>query len=252
MKLICDFCDITKLPAKKYMNIYLNIFQRIYRKENLGEEDYIKECIKIIYLYFAKTNIIEFEKTDNLLNEIEKDIEEEHYLLNTSSISESNDFKEFIKKNGNFFQEKDGKFFTRKINFENALKSIETIFIGKYLNNTFNFDYYELTKLSKKIKLNNNDKKYIPKAPILLYESTNKILNKYLRDFSNENIQYNELLDDILSLLFYFKIPVIEDKWIENKNNTFFEVVENNNLDEIIKKIIAILYDLFNIIKNKN
>jgi len=251
MKIICTFCNITQLPIKKYMNIYLNIFQNIYQNENLREEYKITECIKIIYLYFRKTNMIQFEKADNLLNEMEIDAEEEYHLLNTSSISESEDFKEFIKKNGNFFQNKnkDRTIFTRKVNFGNALQSIETIFIGKYENNTFDFDYNELTKLSKKIKLSN---KFIPKAPILLYESTNKLLKKYLRNFYNENIQYNELLDDILSLLFYFKIPVIEDKWIESKYDIYHEEDEDDNLDEILKKIIAILYDLFNIIKNKS
>ena len=56
----------------------------------------------------------------------------------------------------------------------------------------------------------------MPKTPILLYDNTNKILKKYLKNFSKENIPYNDLYDDILSLLFYFKIPIIEDKWIEN------------------------------------
>jgi len=62
-------------------------------------------------------------------------------------------------------------------------------------------------------KLNDKTKKFIPKTPILLYDSTNKMLKKYLIDFSNENISYN---NDILSLLFYFKIPNIGNKWIGN------------------------------------
>ena len=97
--------------------------------------------------------------------------------------------------------------------------------------------------------MNNNNKIFIPKSPILLYESTNKILKKYLEDFSNENIQYNKLLDDILSLLFYFKIPDIEDKWIEKKYGIYLGEDENQDLKEILKKIIAILFDLYNIIK---
>ena len=132
MKIICTFCDITKLQVQEYMNIYLNIFENMYQKENLREEYKIKECIKIIYLYFTKTNMIQFEKTDKLLSEIEIDIEEEYHLLNTSSILESDDFKEYIKKNGHFFQVKDGFFSSTKRNFENALKSIEAAFIGKY------------------------------------------------------------------------------------------------------------------------
>lgn len=100
--------------------------------------------------------------------------------------------------------------------------------------------------------MNNNDEKFIPKVPILLYESTNKILRNYLKDFSKENIQYNELLDDILSLLFYFKIPVIEEKWIEKNSEIELEEDELLNLNEILKKIIAILFNLFNIIITNN
>ena len=133
MKIICAFCDITHLPVKKYMNIYLNLFQRMYQSKNLREEYKIIDCIKIIYLYLRKTNMIQFEKADNLLNEIEIDIEEEYHLLNTFSISENDDFKKFIKKNGIFFQNKnkDRTIFTGKTNFGNVLQSIETIFIGK-------------------------------------------------------------------------------------------------------------------------
>ena len=104
MKIICSFCKITKLPSKKYMNIYLNIFQKMYQNKNLREKFKIKECIKIINLYFTNTNI-PFEKTDKLLNEIEIDIEEEHNLLNSFSISESDAFKEFIKKKEIFILE---------------------------------------------------------------------------------------------------------------------------------------------------
>ena len=32
MKIICDFCAITKSPVRKYMNIYLNVFQNIKKK----------------------------------------------------------------------------------------------------------------------------------------------------------------------------------------------------------------------------
>jgi len=248
MKIICYFCDMTKLPAKKYLNIYLIIFQRMNQNQNIRGKFRTEECIKIISLYLSKTNMIPLEQSDNFLNELEIEIEEEHEFLNISSISESEGFKKLIKQKGNFFENK-----SEKNNFENAFKSIETIYLGKYGDDTFNFDYYELTKLSKMIKLNNDGNKFIPKIPILLYESTNKILKKYLRDFSNENIPYNELLEDILSLLFYFKIPNIGKKWIENKE-AIFEENENldddeNNLNEILKKIIALLFYLFNNIK---
>ena len=127
-----------------------------------------------------------------------------------------------------------------------------------------------------------------------MYDSTSKILKKYLTNISNENIPFNELYDDIVSLLFYFKIPIINDRWIEDldgqkkfkkykirldekkknksdkkksnedsnsilinerdSNKKIWEVLkaeENSNLNIMLKKIIAILVDLINIIKDK-
>ena len=67
-----------------------------------------------------------------------------------------------------------------------------------------------------------------------------------------------------MSLLFYFKIPDIGYKWIEktkkeiNKWSTKNKESHNSKeidvkyeLNEILKKIIAILYDLINNIKEK-
>jgi hypothetical protein len=108
----------------------------------------------------------------------------------------------------------------KRSKFESSLQTIETVYIGKYENKVkdekiFDFNYKELNNLYNQNK-NNKNKKFLPKTPILLYDNTNKILKKYLKNFSKENIPYNDLYDDILSLLFYFKIPIIEDKWIEN------------------------------------
>ena len=50
-----------------------------------------------------------------------------------------------------------------------------------------------------------------------LYTSTNKLLNKYFKDkFKNDEKTYEELGNDILSLIYYFKISVIGKKWIDN------------------------------------
>ena len=116
--------------------------------------------------------------------------------------------------------------------------------------------------------------KFIPKTPLNLYNSSNKLLKDYLNNnFINDKEIYNELLLDILSLLYYFKIPVIGEKWIEHykiqeektnvaktihseKNirkreasNADIEELDINELNEVIKEIIAILIDLFQLIK---
>jgi hypothetical protein len=55
--IICEFCNITQLEVKKYMNIYLNIFKEIYQKqdkEELMKKFEIVECIKKIFIYFKK------------------------------------------------------------------------------------------------------------------------------------------------------------------------------------------------------
>ena len=54
IQIICDFCDITKLVNKKYMNIYLKIFKEIYKNKESREKLQIKECLNMISLYFKK------------------------------------------------------------------------------------------------------------------------------------------------------------------------------------------------------
>ena len=98
-----------------------------------------------------------------------------------------------------------------------------------------------------------------------------------MKDFSNSVIFDKELGKDILSLLYYFKIPVIGLKWIEqykpeekyysskninkdkfpkkNKDPNKIEEEKNKNLEDInqiLKNIIAILSSLIKyIIKEK-
>ena len=118
-----------------------------------------------------------------------------------------------------------------------------------------------------------NKDKFIPKTPLSLYISSNKLLDEYLNNnFTNEINKYNELLINILSLLYYFKIPFIGDKWIEHykmekekERNTLAksprkeraskiskfeeESKDLKGLNETIKEIIAILVDLFEVVK---
>ena len=95
---------------------------------------------------------------------------------------------------------------------------------------------------------------------------------------NNEDIDlYKELGRDILSLYYYFKLPDIKLKWIEHyktedkRTNTIKasdkpikkgkdskDLVKNpdekdmgEEYDRILKKLIAILYDLFDIVREK-
>ena len=300
IQIICDFCDITNLPVKKYMKLYLNMFKALYQKQNGNtiEKYKIKECLKLIFSYICKENMISEEEKKKFLNDLKIN------LLEISPTEEAKDFKDYIKEYGSFFRIGKKLFFgTSRKTFENVLKIIESIHLGQYEDNVFKFNYESLNDI---IILNDINQKFIPKTPILLYYNTNKLLKKYLTDFSNENILYNEIYSDILSLLIYFKIPIIGNKWIENSeeqsknknnkknddkktksnkntkngSNNFsinekdkFEILGNkekedksktkqNNeikenksevINEILKKIIAILFDLVsNIKKNYN
>ena len=112
-------------------------------------------------------------------------------------------------------------------------------------------------------------------TPLSLYDTTNKILINYLKTFTLSSKECEELSRNIVSLLYYFKIPIIGLKWIEQwnppkerfgslkllnkdkKDKKPEKKVEENNplLDEInniLKRIIAILYDLLYVIKKKN
>ena len=226
VKIICDFCDLTKLVDKKYMNIYLNIFKEIYQNNEHREKFQIKECLNMISIYFRKQNLNLSEENDKFLNKLKEQID------SLETIPNNYNFIEYVSKHGKFFEMSESFFSSNKrFKFENSLKAIETIYIGKYDNKMkdqklFDFNYKELSNLFNE-KKDNKNKKFLPKTPILLYDNTNKILKKYLTNFSKENISYNDLYDDILSLLFYFKIPMIEDKWIENSKRK--ENNEGNN-----------------------
>ena len=227
IQIICEFCDITKLPVQKYMKLCLNIFKTLYQKQNGNfiEKFEIQECLKLICSYMCKENMISEEEKKKFLNELKIN------SLEISSISESKDFKDYMKEHGNLFKIPKGLFGSNSKIFESSLKIIESIHLGQYEKKVFNFDYESLTGLSKLINLNDKNTKFIPKTPILLYYSTNKLLKKYLIDFSNENILYNELYKDILSLLIYFKIPIIGNKWVEN-----YEEQKTNKNEKIKKK----------------
>ena len=220
IKIISYFCELTKLKSKKYINIYLKIFKDIYQKNGDKENFKIKECLNLISFYFEKNNLFLSEENKNFLNNVKSQV--------SSTKISSNSF-ENVKNKGKFFEISDGFLSqNKKHKFVDAIKTIETIYLGKYGEKIdeetkqpiklFDFDYTELNNLYKK-HIDNNIKKFYPKTPILLYDSTNKKLKKYLTTFSYDNNLYKDLLYDIISLLFYFKIPNIENKWIFIKKN---------------------------------
>ena len=264
---MCDFCEKTKSLVRKYMNIYLNIFNNIKVKGILEDDNECDECLNIITLYFKKTNMIPTEETTKAFTEI-KETESKNASSRSSTSSsgqkERMGFKNLVDKKGKFFDFKKKK-------FDDIIKTIETIFSGTYKPSVVHLDYKDLEKLYDDIKTVKKDK-FIPKTPLSLYSSTNKILSNYLKDFSNKPEIYSELGKDTLSLLYYFKLPVIGPKWIEQykpeeksklerlskdksskkgKENKIEEQKDKNEeeIEQILKNIIAILYDLIDVIR---
>ena len=268
---MCDFCEKTKSLVRKYMNIFLNIFKTLKVKGIINDQEEYNKCLNIITLYFTKTNMIPTEETTKAFIEI-KETESEAIKSNNESNSsstiknEEKVFKKLVEEKGKFFESKETILHSSKRKkFEDALKTIETIFSGIYKSNFITFEYKELEKLYEEIR-NNKKEKFMPMTPLSLYSSTNKILCDYLNTFTINKDTYKELYKDILSLIFYFKIPIIGLKWNDNyrpddRSNSSHKdksgkkgkeqeiIVEEKNpkvveINKILKNIIAILYDL--------
>ena len=282
---MCDFCEKTKSLVRKYMNIFINIFQNLKSKIGKNVEEY-NYCLYIITSYFIRNNMIPTEETNNLIKmnedsttggvEDAKDVKDVD--ADIQKIKQKNKIKTFFDK-------------TKKELYENALLTIETIFCGNYdfekkeEIEEFAFNSKDLYQMYKKIiphikdkvkdKDKNSTKFFIPETPLSLYTKSTNLLNNYLKNFVIDKSMYGEIGICILSLLYYFKIPIINSKWVEKyneesifkgktpkkmkeKNYTFVRnkstiiVEENNELNNIIEKIIIILSHLFDIItKNK-
>ena len=271
---MCDFCEKTKSLVRKYMNIFLNIFKTLKVKGIINDQEEYNRCLNIITLYFKKTNMIPTEETTKAFSEIketESEAKKSNNESNSSSAAKNEDkiFKKFVEEKGQFFEPKE-KILppNKRKKFEDVLKTIETIFSGIYKTNFITFEYKELEKLYEEIR-NNKKEKFMPMTPLSLYSSTNKILCEYLNTFIISKDIYKELYRDILSLIFYFKIPIIGLKWNDNyrpddRNNSIRyshkdksgkkakeqEIIEEEKnpklveINRILKNIIAILYDL--------
>ena len=279
IELIIDFCKKTKSLVRKYMNIYLNIFYNLQKNmdENKKEQFGINDCVNLISTYIKKSNVI--PKKEILETPSENQTESSSNKSSLSKNSQSDDERrDYIRKYGKFFEIKEGLFHRNTTTkFNEILKAIESIFTGKFTNFILNIDYKEINELY--IILIDKKGKFCPKPPVSLYVSTTKILKSYLDNFSLDKKYYEELCLDILSLLYYLKIPTIGAKWIDiNKENqkekkenlvksflkekslkkkeTKDEIEEESDevksINKSVRKLIAILIDLFNnIIKQR-
>jgi hypothetical protein len=242
------------------------------QKEQFG----INDCINLITTYIKKANIIPKKEISEIPNENQTESSSNKSSLSKNSQSDD-ERRDYIRKYGKFFDIKEGMFHRNTTaKFNEILKAIESIFTGKYNSFILSIDYKEVNELY--IILKGKKSKFCPKTPVSLYVSTNKILRNYLNKFSLDNKYYEELCLDILSLLYYLKIPTIGEKWIdinkekekekkenlvksfikekslkkkETKDEFEEESEEVKSINKSVRKLIAILIDLFNNIINK-
>ena len=196
----------------------------------------------IIKQYFEKSNTLPNEETSkafNYFNESQKDLKNKVDDI----ISEDNSVFKFINDNGKLFDEKN-----KKNKFDKIMKIIESTFIGNYLNKTEinTITYEELCTSFNKHGIKDKDK-FLPKTPINLYYSSSELLKEYTNNhYKNNKEDYEEIIFDILSLLFYFKIPSVGEKWIEGNDKK----QEIKGLKNSLLTIIAILVNLIDVIQN--
>ena len=250
METVCDFCNKTKSLARKYMNIFLRVFQELNYKNIIKNKKELLKCKNIIAEYFTKSNMLPTEETTKAFsekqkNQIEKkNMEGEEEKVNVDvSVDINKEEQRYINENGKFFDEK-----IKKKKLDEIMKTIEGIFTGIYSNKTaiYNITYKELTNVYTKKGVKEKDK-FLPKTPLNLYYSSKELLEKYMSNqFKNGKEAYDEILFDILSLLFYFKIPTIGEKWVD-RYRTHKET--NGELKEPISTIIAILINLIEVIQ---
>ena len=240
IKMMCKFCEITKSLVRKYMFIYLNIFNAL-KKQHLLEDNICDECTKVIANYFNETNMIPTEAISRTLFDI---------VSKTSSSSiDASMINKTIKKidpfevgggtlvsgvtKNYYFNQKTSK------SFADVLSIIETVFTGQfkdfpYVNDANDIKFFEdnynaiksilikkITdpKLRKEFEKDIKKKKFDLKTPLQLYKDTYNDLNIYLQKYSIEDIDLENLYHNILCLIYYFKIPTIGDKWIETLRN---------------------------------
>ena len=253
---MCRFCELTKSLVRKYMFIYLNIFNAL-KKQHYLEDNICDECTKVIANYFNETNMIPTEAISRTLFDIvsKKSNSSIDVSMINKTIKKTDPFEEGglqgVTKNY-YFNQRTSKSFT------DVLSIIETVFTGQYKDfplvneaNDIKFfeDNYSIIKniLVRKIpdakqrkdfEKENKKKKFDLKTPLQLYKDTYNDLNVYLQKYCIEDIDLENLYHNILCLIYYFKIPTIGDKWIENLRNNDKEKpgIKDIIIDKIIDK----------------
>ena len=254
IRIMCDFCKITKSLVRRYMNIYLNIFTTMKINKWLDIE-ICDRCINIIIAFFKKTKTFPTEDTINpiLMSEVK--------YYNDEIIIEYKSLEKFKHENKKV-RETRAEFYKKIKEYENVLiQTIETVYTGSYTTknkidkNIYNFSR-KFVNLYKEIT---NKGEFIPKTPMELYNTTNKFLLNFLSKFTIEKNEYVELGKIVLSLLYYFKMDIFLPKWIFDENNINKEkskLYQNQNqlinqkidigiIRELIINIIYILLDLY-------
>ena len=260
---ICDFCEKTKSLARKYMNIFLKILQELNFNNTIKNKKEFLKCRNLIALYFTKSNMLPTEETTKVFNEKQKgetnkvtpgkdedEIKEDIDI----NVGENKEEEKFIKENGLPFDDKLLKN-VKKFDIKEILKIIDTIFTGNYTQKSkINAITYKDLNTSYNKKGVKSKDSFIPKTPLNLYYSTISLLNKFINNnFKNNKDNYDDILTNILSLLFYFKIPTgfIVEKWIEHYHRQ--DIANINDLKTQLKRpisvFIAILVNLIDVIQ---
>ena len=242
IKKLCEFCKQTKSLVRKYMLIYLNIFNTL-KKLFFLEENICDECTRVIMNYFNETNMLPTEAISKTLFDIKnksssnsidlKDNKNINKNIKNDPFGEGGSHIGGATKNDYFYTDKKK---SNKKGFNESLSLIETVFNGNFVNfpmvedqKDFKFfeENYSFIKsfLIKKLGASKdrrdkekeiNKRKFDLKTPLILYRDTYNALNIYLQTFNIEEIDFEDLYCNILCLIYYFKIPIIDDKWIEN------------------------------------
>ena len=214
------------------------------------------DCIKLVISYFKTTNTFPSEDT-NISILISKaynskdDVQVSYKSLET--------FKKCKKPD----RERRAEFYTKTKNEDEVVEYIEKVNTGWYYikNNKLepNIKYFakKYGNLYSGLKINKNGE-FIPKTPLELYASTNKLLFEFLSDFHIEKNKYGELGVIVLSLLYYFKMDFFLPKWNFKRKNVRNDKnlrnltpidINNSAHNDIVKKlvvdIIFILLDLY-------
>ena len=260
IKVLCDFCKITNSLVRRYMNVYLLIFTHMKLNKELDKQ-ICDDCIKLIISYFKATNTFPTEDTNIpiLISDVHNS--DEYVNVDYKSLESFKKCKKPDREKRAEFYDKKGK-----INEEELTDYIEKVFAGWYYlsKNKLapNIKYFakKYGNLYSALKINKSGD-FVPKTPLELYATTNKLLFEFLSNFHIDENKYGELGVIVLSLLYYFKMDFFLDKWSFKAKNVKVDkysknfkppdnIVNNDLIKKSVVDIIFILLDLYEAIVN--